>query len=130
LARFHIVWKLKQNISYFIIFIHSFIHQWLYGLLLGPGLSLSLLQFSNHFYTDGRTSWTGDQSVARPLPTHRTTQTQNKHTDTHVLSGIRTHDPKVRANEYCSCIRPRDNCDRRYFIIHCLIYKQSIIYTT
>jgi hypothetical protein len=23
-------------------------------------------------------SWTGDQPVAKPLPTHRTTQTQNK----------------------------------------------------
>jgi hypothetical protein len=31
-------------------------------------------------YTVGRTPWTGDQRVARPLPTHRTTQTQNKRT--------------------------------------------------
>jgi hypothetical protein len=30
----------------------------------------------------GRTAWTGDQPVARPLPTHRTTQTQNKRTQT------------------------------------------------
>jgi quinol-cytochrome oxidoreductase complex cytochrome b subunit len=29
-------------------------------------------------YTVGRTYWTGDQPVARPLPTHRPTQTQNK----------------------------------------------------
>jgi hypothetical protein len=29
-------------------------------------------------YTVGRTSWTGNQPVAKPLPTHRTTQTQNK----------------------------------------------------
>jgi hypothetical protein len=28
----------------------------------------------------GRTPWTGDQPVARPLPTHRTTRTQNKRT--------------------------------------------------
>jgi hypothetical protein len=41
-----------------------------------------LLQFRNLFYTDGRTPWTGDQPVARPLPTHRTTQTQNKRTQT------------------------------------------------
>jgi hypothetical protein len=34
------------------------------------------------FYTVNRTPWTGDQSVARPLPTHRTTQTQNKGTQT------------------------------------------------
>jgi hypothetical protein len=37
-----------------------------------------LIQFRNHFFTDGRTPWTSDQPVARPLPKHRTTQTQNK----------------------------------------------------
>jgi hypothetical protein len=31
-------------------------------------------------YTVGRTPWTGDQPVSRPLPIHRTTQTQNKRT--------------------------------------------------
>jgi hypothetical protein len=41
-----------------------------------------LLQFRNNFFTDGRTPWTSDQPVARPLPTHRTTQTQNKRTQT------------------------------------------------
>jgi hypothetical protein len=43
---------------------------------------------------------------------HRTTQTQNKRTDIHVLSGIRTHDPSVRASEDGSCFRPRSHCDR------------------
>jgi hypothetical protein len=38
----------------------------------------SNFQFHDHF-TDGRTPWTSDQPVARPLPKHRTTQTQNKH---------------------------------------------------
>jgi hypothetical protein len=33
-------------------------------------------------YTVGRTPWRGDQPVARPLPTHRTTQTQDKRTQT------------------------------------------------
>jgi hypothetical protein len=33
-------------------------------------------------YTVGRTPWTGDQPVARPLPTHRTTQTQYKRRQT------------------------------------------------
>jgi hypothetical protein len=33
-------------------------------------------------YTVSRTPWTGDQTVARPLPVHRTTQTQNKCTQT------------------------------------------------
>jgi hypothetical protein len=58
-------------------FIHSFIHQWLYSPSLGPGLISS---FVICFYTHGRTPWTSDQSVARSLPTHRTTQTQNKRT--------------------------------------------------
>jgi uncharacterized membrane protein len=40
-----------------------------------------LLQFFN-LYTDGRTRWTGDQPVSRPLSTHRRTQTQNKRTQT------------------------------------------------
>jgi hypothetical protein len=42
-----------------------------------------LLQFRNLFYTDGRTPWTSDQPVERTLPTHRTTQTQNKGTYKH-----------------------------------------------
>jgi hypothetical protein len=42
-----------------------------------------LLQFRNLFYTDSRTPWTRDQPVVRPLPTHRTTQTQNKRTKRH-----------------------------------------------
>jgi hypothetical protein len=33
-------------------------------------------------YTVGRSPWTGDQPVARPLPTHRTTQTQSMRTQT------------------------------------------------
>jgi hypothetical protein len=53
------------------------------------------LQFPNLFYADGKTPWTNDQPVARPLPT----QTQNKHTDIHALSGIRTHDTSVRTRK-------------------------------
>jgi hypothetical protein len=48
----------------------------------------TFFQFLNT-YTIGRTPWTGDQPVARPLPTHRSTQTQNKpHTGIHASSGI------------------------------------------
>jgi hypothetical protein len=35
-------------------------------------------------YTVGRTPWMGDLSVARPLPTHRTTRTQNKRKQTSI----------------------------------------------
>jgi hypothetical protein len=37
-------------------------------------------QLVDPIYTVGTTPWTGNQPVARPLPTHRTTQTQNKRT--------------------------------------------------
>jgi hypothetical protein len=67
----------------------------------------SLLHFRNLFYTDGRTPWTSDQPVARPLPTHSTT-----YTNIHALSGIRTHDPRVRASEDSSYLRPRGHCSR------------------
>jgi hypothetical protein len=45
-----------------------------------PLWSLAAFQFLNP-YKIGRNPWTGDQPVARPLPTHRT-QTQNKCTQT------------------------------------------------
>jgi hypothetical protein len=48
------------------------------ALLLGLGHFFSFLIL----HTIGRTLWTGDQPVAMPLPTHRTTQTQNKRTQT------------------------------------------------
>jgi hypothetical protein len=43
----------------------------------GPSTYLILI-----LHTVGRTPWTGDEAAARPLPTHRTTQTQNKRTQT------------------------------------------------
>jgi hypothetical protein len=65
------------NAANVVPFIHS---SMALQLFVGPG---PLLQFRNLFYTDGRTPWTSDQSVARPLPTHRTTQTENKRTHRH-----------------------------------------------
>jgi hypothetical protein len=50
-----------------------------FSLALQPPWALAFdFQFHDHF-TDGRTAWTNDQPVARPLPKHRRTQTQNKH---------------------------------------------------
>jgi hypothetical protein len=43
----------------------------------------------------------------------RIIQTHNKRTGIHALSRIWTHDPRVRAAEDISCLRPRDYCDRR-----------------
>jgi hypothetical protein len=79
-------------------------------LLYGSSAIRILTDFSVSliFYTVCRTPWTWDQPVTRHLPTHRT----NAHTDTHALSGIRSHDPSVRASEDSSCLRSRGHCDR------------------
>jgi hypothetical protein len=58
--------------------IHSFIHQWLYSPSLGRGRFFTFIMLC----IVSRTPWTEYQPVARPLPTHRTTQTQNKRTQT------------------------------------------------
>jgi hypothetical protein len=71
---------------------------WLYS-SCGPW---TLFQFLN-LYTVGRTPWTGDQSVARPLPTHRRTQTQNKRTQTPV--GL---EPTIPAFERAKMIHALD----------------------
>jgi hypothetical protein len=54
------------------------IYLWLYSPLLDLGRFSSFLIF----YIVGRAPWTGDQPVARPLPSHRKTQTQNKRKQT------------------------------------------------
>jgi hypothetical protein len=61
---------------------YSFIHS---PMALQPFVGpWALLQYRNLFYTDGRTPWTSDQPVARPLPIHRTAQTQNKRRHKHL----------------------------------------------
>jgi hypothetical protein len=88
---------------------------WLYSLMLGIGLFFSFLVL----YTVGGTSCTGH----RPIPTHRTTET-----DIRASSWIRTHgrelllstwygrwldsNPDVLADEDNWCRRPHGHCDR------------------
>jgi hypothetical protein len=72
-------------------------------------------------FTDGRAPWTSGQSVARPLPNHRTTQTQNKRIHTpniHALCWIRTHDPGFRTSEDSTCLRPLGYRDRPLKHLH------------
>jgi hypothetical protein len=56
------------------------------------------------------------QSQGLYLQTEQHKNRINAHnTDIHALSGIRTHDPSVRASEDISCLRPGGHCDRREF---------------
>jgi hypothetical protein len=60
---------------------HSTNYSLSFSIALQPFGPWPLFQFLD-LYTVGRTPWNGDQPVARPLPTHTTTQTQNKRTHT------------------------------------------------
>jgi hypothetical protein len=76
-----------------------------------------LFFYFDHF-TDGRTPWTSDRLVTRPLLTHRTTRRQHKHVhtpNTHALCAIRTRNPGFRASEGSTCLRPLGYRDRLGF---------------
>jgi hypothetical protein len=90
-----------------------------------PWAPASNCQFHDRFI-EGRTPWTCDQPVARPLPKHRTTQTQNKHIhipNIHAFYGIRTCDPGFRESEDSACLRPLGYRGRQCIRI---IYKNSV----
>jgi hypothetical protein len=95
--------------------IYLSIYLWLYSPLSGLGRFVSFLIF----YTVGRTHWTGHEPVARPLPAHRTTQTQNKHTQASVPRlGF---EPTIPVFERAKtvCLRPRGHCDRLQTLVRC-----------
>jgi hypothetical protein len=67
--------EVKSSYIHLSIYIYIYIRQSIYpSMYLSTGL-VDLGRFFQFFnlYTVGRTPWTGDQHVARPLPTHRTT---------------------------------------------------------
>jgi hypothetical protein len=103
----------------------SFIHQWLYNPLLDPW---PLFQFLNP-----RHSWFNSldgSSAHRKVASY--TQ-NNTDTDIHASSGIRTHDPSVRAGEDSSCLRPRGHCDRHnisYWMLNKVYCSQNYCFWT
>jgi hypothetical protein len=72
--------KLSHEVTRYITFHRPSIFLWLYSPLLDPSSFFSFLIL----YTVGRTPWTENEPVARSLPTYRTTQTQNKCTQTSI----------------------------------------------
>jgi hypothetical protein len=99
---------------------------WLYS-PRGPWTIFSVLW---SFFTDDRTPWTSDQLIARPLPKHRTTQTQNKHIHTpniHALSGIRTHDPSVERAKTVHALAHSATGTGKYMytLLQCITYQMK-----
>jgi hypothetical protein len=76
--------------EYFIVLVNKKSYAETHSLSIYPCIYMALLSFVRpwplfqflDFYSVGLIPWTGDQPVARPLLTHRTTQTQNKCTQT------------------------------------------------
>jgi hypothetical protein len=82
---------------------HSFIHQWLYSPLLGLGRFFSFLILNIRYDSlDGG-------SARRKAATYTQDNTNRiiAHTNIHASSGIRTHDPSVRASEDSLCLKAR-----------------------
>jgi hypothetical protein len=100
------------------LFIHSFIYQWLYSLLLGSGLFFSFVIISTQ--SVGLLGRVISLSQGHYLQTGQHKHRINAFTDIHALSGIRTHDPRVRASKESSCHRPSGYCDRQIYIYMCV----------
>jgi hypothetical protein len=87
----------------------SFIHQWLYSSLLGPGLFFTFVIFFT--LSIGLLGRVISPSQGRYLHAGQHKHRINAYTDIPAFSGIGTHDPSVRASEDSSCLRPRGHCD-------------------
>jgi hypothetical protein len=74
-----------------------------------------LIQFRNHFsQTVGLLGRVISPSQGRYRHTGQHKHRINAYTpNIHALSGIRIHEPSVRASEDSWCLRPRSYCDRR-----------------
>jgi hypothetical protein len=75
-----------------------------------------LFQFLD-LYTVGRTPWTKDQLVAMPLTTHRTTQTQNKRTQTSILRA--GFEPTIPAFQRAEIVHALDRAATVIGTYHC-----------
>jgi hypothetical protein len=107
LSLFFFCFSLSEN-EFLLIFwsIHPYLSLYVYLWLCSPLLDLGCFFSFLILYTVGRTPWTGDQPVARPIPTYRTTQTQNKRTQTSMpCVGFQ---PKIPAFERAKTVHASD----------------------
>jgi hypothetical protein len=110
------------NFSFGQSFVHCYVNQlqrlcsFIYSsMALQPSVEpWPLLQFRNFFtQTVGFLGRVISPFQGRYLHTGQHKHRIKAHTDIHVWSGIRTHDPRVRASEDSSCLRLLSHCDRR-----------------
>jgi hypothetical protein len=91
----------ESNLFLSVIFYNYTSQLFFVSLTLQPPWALdSDFQFHDNF-TDGRTPWTSDQLIVRPVPKHKINTT-----NIHALCTIRTHDPGSQMSEDSACLRP------------------------
>jgi hypothetical protein len=78
---------------------------------------LALFQFLNRIHSRQNSLDGGSARRKVAIYTQNNTNTEKTHTDIHVVSGIRIHDPSVRASKDSSCLRPRGDCDRQLHVL-------------
>jgi hypothetical protein len=82
-----------------------------YGASAHVGHWPPLMRFLNS-YTYRQLVGLLDESARRKAATYTGQHKHRINADIHAHSGIRTHDPSVRAEEDISCLRPRGHRDR------------------
>jgi hypothetical protein len=107
-----------------------------FSLVLQPPWTVASSFSFTIIFTDGRTPWTSDQPVVRPLPNteqHKHRINTYTYQTCHALSGIRTHDPSVQSDEESSCLRRLGYCDRRLcicvYMLCILVFRIGIDWT-
>jgi hypothetical protein len=83
--------------------IYLSIYLWLYSPFVGPRPFFSFLIL----YVVGMSSWMGNQPIARPLPAQRTTQAQNKRTQT--TMPVVGFEPTILAFEWAKIVHVLDH---------------------
>jgi hypothetical protein len=89
-------------------YLHLFINQKIYSLLLGLGRFFSFVILCTQPVGLLRREISRHNGATY---TRNSTNTEQKHTDIHASSWIRTQDPSVQAGDDSSCLRPRGHCD-------------------
>jgi hypothetical protein len=109
---FHLIWCVREVAEYldgvWLLIQLSFKIRFLFTALWHCWALASDLQ-CHRYFIEGRTIWMSDHLVSKPLPKHRTTQTQNRHifiTNIHALCGIQTHNPGFRVSKDSTRLRP------------------------
>jgi hypothetical protein len=115
-----------QNTCCFIIIVVVVVFQGS-GLLACSGFRVYFPETYECIWTVGRTPWTGDRPDSRPLPTHRKTKHRKTRTHIHSSSGIRTHNPSVRAAEDITSFRPLGHWDQPCFLYECETWCHALI---